>query len=151
MLFKQQLHHHRRSQNLHHLDSSMGLKLGGSSDFSRNLNNRGSSGAYVTCICYSFSVKINPRKTPYGAQRSWTHFVLRLFFAYVGGKKPEDPQFEPYGWWRHYTGQHRRFGMFRVYLWVTPRHTQAICFNSFLTGHSVNSLFIWKHFSILFL
>ena len=46
-----------RSQNLCHFDPGMGLKLG-YSGFSRNQNNPGSSGAYVTCIYCGLRVKI---------------------------------------------------------------------------------------------
>ena len=41
--------------------------------FPRNQNNRGSSGAYVTCIYCGLSMKINTPQTPHGARRSWTH------------------------------------------------------------------------------
>ena len=47
-----------RSQNLRHFYPGMGLKLG-SLGFSRNQNNRGSSGVYVICIYCGLSGKIN--------------------------------------------------------------------------------------------
>ena len=61
-----------RSQDLRHFYSGMGLKLGVFL-FSNNLNNRGLSGANVTCIYCSLSVKINMRKMLHRAQRSWAH------------------------------------------------------------------------------
>ena len=76
---------HGRSQNLRHFYLGMGLKYWGSSDFSRNQNNRGSSGMssastailvwrytrvkhhmarkYPECICIAFVFGKNP-KTP---------------------------------------------------------------------------------------
>ena len=79
---------------------------------SRNHNNRGSSGAYVTCIYCSLSVKINMRKTPHGVRRSWTHLFLHVWSAKNGRL-----QFEPHGWQRHYTGWYKRSGISLVCLW----------------------------------
>ena len=62
----------------------------GSSGFSRNQNNRGSSGAYVTCMYCGLSVKTNTRKTPYGARRSWTHLFC-ICFCMCGRQKPLSP------------------------------------------------------------
>ena len=91
----------------------------GSSGFSCNVNNRGSTGVYVTCIYCGISMKlsvmINRRKTPHGERRSWT-FVLCLFLR-MWLKKPEDLQFEPYGGRRHCMGQYTRSGISLVYLW----------------------------------
>ena len=111
--------HHRYTwevPNLRHLDFSMG-SYWGSSDFSCNQNNRGSSGAYVTCIYCGLSVKINMRKTLHGAQRSCTH--LYLFLCMWTAKTQRPPQFEPHGWRRRYTGRYRRSVISRVYLWET--------------------------------
>ena len=88
----------------------------GSAGFSRNQNNFGSSGAYVTCIYCGLRVTINTCKTPHGAQRPWTHFYY-VCFSVCGWQKPEDHQFEPHGWRRHYTGRYRGSGISRVYLW----------------------------------
>ena len=71
----------------------MGLILG-VLGFPCNQNNRGSSGAYVTCIYRGPSVKINMRKTLHSARRSWAHLFCMCFCA-CGRQKPEDPQFEP--------------------------------------------------------
>ena len=85
----------------------------GSSSFSHNQNNRGSSGAYVTCIYCGVGVKINTRKTPHGAQRSWMH----LYCVWpVWSAKARRPQFEPHDWC-HYRRWYRRSGISRVYLW----------------------------------
>ena len=70
---------HGRSQNLCHLDSGVGLKLG-SSGFSPNQSNRSSSSAYATCIYCGLSVKINMRKMPHSAKIVGA-FVLRLFLC----------------------------------------------------------------------
>ena len=40
-------------------------------------------------------------------------------FAFVCGRqKHEDPQFEPHGWRRHYTGRYRESGISPLYLWT---------------------------------
>ena len=65
----------------------------GSSGFFHNQNNRGSSGAYVTCICCGPSVKINTlesHKTLHGARRSWSHLFC-LCFCVCGWKNPKTP------------------------------------------------------------
>ena len=41
------------------------------------------------------------------------HFLLRV--AVCGLQNPEDSQFEPHGWQRHYTGWYMRSGISRVY------------------------------------
>ena len=82
----------------------------GSLGFSRNQNNRGSSGAYVTCMYCGLSVKTITRKKPHGARRSWTH-LLCVCFCVCGRQKPEDPKIEPHGWRCHYTGRHSRSGI----------------------------------------
>ena len=38
-----------------------------------------------------------------------------------GGQKPQDPQFEPHGWWRHYTGRYTSSEISLLYLWVNQR------------------------------
>ena len=81
---------HGSSQNLHHLDSSMELKLG-SSHFSRTQNNCCSSSACATCIYCGLSVKINMRKT-------LREDCGRICFAFIfacGRQKPEDPNLSP--------------------------------------------------------
>ena len=90
-----------------------GAQIGGLWVFSWNQNNRGSSGAYVTCYC-GLSVKINTRKTPHGARRSWAHLFWVCLHCMCCRQIPKDPQFEPHGWWRHYTGWYRRSGISRV-------------------------------------
>ena len=75
----------------------------GSLGFSHNLNNSGLSGAYVTCIFCSMSVKINMRKTPQGTRRARTHLFCVCFCTWWSAK-PWRPQFEPHGWRRYYTG-----------------------------------------------
>ena len=82
-----------RSQNPQHFYPDTDLKLG-VFGFSRNQNNRGLSGAYVTCIYCDLSVKINMRKTPHGTQGSWTH-LLCICFCVCGRQKPEDPTLSP--------------------------------------------------------
>ena len=90
----------------------------GSSDFSRNQNNSGSSSAYVTFIYCGLSLKINMRKTPHNAQRSWMNLYCVCF---MWSAKTWRPQFESHGWWCHYMGQYRRSGIFCVYLWKYPK------------------------------
>ena len=87
----------------------------GSSGFSRNQDNRGTSGAYVTCIYCGLSVKINTHIECRMAQRSWAHLFCVCFCA-CDRQKPEDPKFEPHGWRRHNTGRYRRSGIFHIYL-----------------------------------
>ena len=73
-----------RSQNLHHYYPGMGLRLG-VFGFSRYQNNRGSSGAYATCIVDAvWAWRLNTSKMPHFTQRSRMHW-----------QKPEDHQFEP--------------------------------------------------------
>ena len=102
---------HVRSQNLHHLDSGMGLKLG-VFRFSRNQNNCGSLGVYVTCIYRGPSMKINTRNTVHCA------FVLRVFLR-VWSAKTRRPKIwapwltTPLRW------MYRRSGISCVYLWYT--------------------------------
>ena len=107
---------HGRSQNLRHLDSGMGLKLG-VFGFSRNQNNRSLSSSYVTCIYCGLSVKINTRKMPHDVNRLWV-YLFALIFACVVGKNPKTPQFEPHGRRRYYTERYRRSGISRIYLWL---------------------------------
>ena len=100
----------------------------GSSGFPRNQNKSGSSGAYVTCIYRSLSMKVNTCKMLHGARRSWAHL-----FCVCGRPKPEDPQFEPHSWRRHYTGRYRRSGISRVYLWLLYKYDK---------GHWLKSAYI---------
>ena len=51
----------------------------GSSGFSRNQNNRGSSGACVTCMNHDLGVKTNKRKNAAWRAKIVNAFVLRLF------------------------------------------------------------------------
>ena len=76
--------------------SQHGAQIGGLWGFYRNWNNRGSSGACVTCINCGLSVKINTRKMPHGALRSWTHFVLRLFLRVWSAKTQRPPIWAPW-------------------------------------------------------
>ena len=84
---------HLRSQNLHHLDSGMGLKLG-SSDFSRNQNYRGSSGAHVTCIYCGLSVKINTCKCR-TAFKDRGNICIAYVFGVCGRQNPKTPHLSP--------------------------------------------------------
>ena len=90
-------------------------QIGGLLIFSCNQNNRGSSSAYVTCIYCRWSVKINMCKTPHCMWRSWMHLFC-ICFCICNQQNPQEPQFEPHGWWRHYTGQYMRSGISLVYL-----------------------------------
>ena len=63
------------------------------------------------------SVKTITRLKPRGARRSWAHLFCICFCVCVR-QKPEDPQFEPHGWRRHYTGRYRESGISPLYLWV---------------------------------
>ena len=79
---------------------------------SRNQHNRGSSGAYVTSIYCCLSVKINICKRLHGVQRSFTHLYCVCFCLY-GRQNPENFQFGPNGWRRHYTWRYRTSGISR--------------------------------------
>ena len=65
--------------------------------FFRNQNNLGSSGAYVTCIYWGLSMKINVCKTLHGTRRLWTHLFCVCFLC-VWSARNKDSQFEPNGW-----------------------------------------------------
>ena len=74
--------------------SGHGAQIGSLWGFSRNQNNCGSSGAYVTCIYCGVSVKIDLGKTTHGTRRSWTHlFCIR--FCLWDRQKPKDPNLSP--------------------------------------------------------
>ena len=103
---------HWSSQNLHYLDSDMGLKMGSLGFFPSNHNNRDSSGAYVTCIYCGLRVQKNTRTMPHGTQRLWTLLFCVCFFA-----KTWRPPIWAHGWRRHYTGRYRRTGISHLYLW----------------------------------
>ena len=109
----------------------------GFSGFSRNQNNRGSSGAYVTCIYCDLSVKINTHKMPHGVQRSWTH-LLCIYFCVCGRQKPKDPQFERHGWC-HNTGQYSRSGISLVYVDRTEKQSITYTLQTKVKGKS------WTH------
>ena len=66
----------------------------GSSGFSRNQNNRDLSGAYVTCIDCSLSMKINTRKTPHGRRRLWMHLFC-ICFCMCGRQNPKTLNLSP--------------------------------------------------------
>ena len=70
-----------------------GLKLG-VFGFSRNQNNCGSSGAYVTCIYCMRRSKRNTPKMLHGAQRSWAR-IFCVCYCMCGRQKPEDPSLSP--------------------------------------------------------
>ena len=76
-----------RSQNLRHFYPGMGLKLG-SSGFSRNQINRGSTSA----LCLLHLMR---------SVEDCGHICFTYVFACMVGKKPQNPQFEPHGWRRH--------------------------------------------------
>ena len=59
----------------------------GYSDFSRNQNNHGSSGAYITSIYYGLSVKITRVEMQHSAQRSSRHLFCILFLCVWWAKK----------------------------------------------------------------
>ena len=92
-----------------------GAQIGGSLGFSRNQNNRGLSGGYVTCIYCGLSVKMNMCKMLHGAQRSWMHLYCIICFCVVA-KNPKTPIWTPWlttplnGWYR-------RSEISSVYLW----------------------------------
>ena len=72
--------------------SRHGLKLGVLFFFSHNQNNRGSSGAYFTCIYCSLSVNMNMCWNT--AQR--TEIVDAFVFAHVVGKNLNTPNLNPW-------------------------------------------------------
>ena len=79
----------REAQNLHHSYPSMGLKFG-VFGFSRNQNNHGSSGAYVTCIyCSSLRVKMTCVKWN-AAWRLKIHLFC-IWSCMCGRQKPRRP------------------------------------------------------------
>ena len=113
----------QRSQNLHHLDPGMGLKLG-VFGFSRNQNNGGSSDAYVTCLYCGLSVRTNMHKTWRGTCKSWTHF--HGFFLVYSCMCSVQNKIEPYGRRGHFTGRYRRSGISRIYLWHTQKDSHVV-------------------------
>ena len=74
--------------------SRHGAQIGKSSGFSCNQNYCSSLGAYVTCIYCGLSMKINTRKTPHNAWRSWTHLFCVCFWV-CGWQTPEGPDLSP--------------------------------------------------------
>ena len=105
-------HHrlHQRSQNLRHLDPGIGMKLG-VFGFSRNQNKSDAYDMLPACTAV-WAWRQTCVKMLDGARRLWTHL-----FCVCGRQKPEDPQIEPHGWRRHYTGRYKRSGISCVYLW----------------------------------
>ena len=65
----------------------------GSTGFSRNQNNHGSSCAYVTYMYCGLSTNTNMHKTLHGARRSWMHLFKFAFTCVLG--KTRNPQIEP--------------------------------------------------------
>ena len=59
---------------------------------SRNQNNCGLSGTYISCIHCGLSVKTNTRKTPHDDRNA---FVLHCFWVCVVGKNPKTPKLSP--------------------------------------------------------
>ena len=131
-------HHQGRSRTLRNFYPDMGLELAGSSDFFRNQSNLGSSCAYAICIWCGLSVKINTRKTPHVAQRSWAHLFC-VCFRVCDRQKPKDPQFVPHGWQRHYTGGIHGLGS-PLYIWVITSPNMVFRFLLFLLENLAPSL-----------
>ena len=71
-----------------------GAQIGGLQVFSRNQNNSGSSGVYVTCIYWGLSVKINMRKMPHSTQGSWVHLFC-ICICVCGRQNPKTPNLSP--------------------------------------------------------
>ena len=95
-------------QNLHHLYLSMGLILKVSGFFFYNQNNHGSSGAYVTSIYCSLSMKTKHAQNTTQHAKIVDTLSLHLFFVWL--EKLKLPQFEPQGWRCHYAGWYTRSG-----------------------------------------
>ena len=108
----------------------------GYSGFTGNQNNRGSSGAYVTCIYCSPSFKINTRQNAHCLLRSWTHLIC-VCFCVCGRLKPKYSQFEPYGWRSHYTRQFSRSGISLVCLFRFPTFS-----NNHMAQTSIDILYL---------
>ena len=79
----------------------------GSWGFSRNQNTHGLPVAYVTCSYCGLSRKINTSHCITHKDCARVCFVFLVFF---GRQKLEDPQFDPHGWQRNYTGWHTSLG-----------------------------------------
>ena len=90
----------------------------------------------VRLVTVKMSVKINTLKMPQTPRRSWTHLFC-VCLCMCGRQKPEDLQFEPNGWRRHYTGGIRCLGFPRVYLSVT-----LISFTKYLKGPYADHILI---------
>ena len=71
--------------------SRHGAPIWGHSSFSHDQNNRDLSGAYVTCIYCSLSVKINVREMLHGAQRSCECILFAFVSMCVVGKNLNIP------------------------------------------------------------
>ena len=110
-----------RSQNLRHFDPSMGLKLG-VFGFSRNQNNRSSSGVYVTCIFCGHSEREDKHVLKcHKVCENWGHICFAFVFACVVSKNPNTPNLSPIADDTiTRTGQYTRFGISLVYLWLGP-------------------------------
>ena len=67
----------------------------GSLGFSRNQNNRGSWGGYVTCIYCSLSVKINPQNIARHAKIVNIFVLCLILCVCVVGKNPKTPNLSP--------------------------------------------------------
>ena len=83
----------REAQNLKHFYPTMWLKLE-VFGFSRNQNNHGSSGAYVTCIYCSLRVKMTCVR--WNAAWRLTHLFC-ICSCICGWQKKKNTQFEPMG------------------------------------------------------
>ena len=88
----------------------------GYSGFSLNENNRGSSGAHVTCIYCDLSMKINKRWNATRHEKIVGAHVLRLWSA-----KTRIPSIWAHGWQCHYTGWYTRSGISLLYLCHQPK------------------------------
>ena len=118
----------------------------GSSGFSCNNNNRGSSGVQINCMYCGLSMKTIARYKPRGTQRSWA-YLFCVCFCVCGRQKPEDPQIELHGWRRHYTGRYRESGISPSICGVASTFSYATTFwynlCHIVLAIITNSLLLW--------
>ena len=101
---------------LRHLDPSMGLNLGGLRVFLviKIIMVRQVRKLPVCTVVWAWKQSC-VKSCPAREDRERICFV----FAFACGQQnPEDPQIEPHGWRRHYTGRYRKYGNSGVYLWM---------------------------------
>ena len=115
---------HQRSQNLRYLYFGMGLSLEFFRFFSRNQNNRGPSGAYVTA-----SAAVWPWRQIASLSMAPELDRERIGFAFLFvcmvGKKRKTPKLSPMAD-DAITRGGRRSGISRVYLWVSPKQNCGV-------------------------